>query len=98
MRTEDILALCNHPCAEHRRAFQRRKRAVIGAILAAVLIGTALVRAYLPPAQAFITNTDESELSAAKTLSAAAPCPVSKSCSEASRAAAQSIVPRSAVA
>jgi hypothetical protein len=27
----------------------------------------ALVRAYLPPAQAFITNTDESELSAAKT-------------------------------
>jgi hypothetical protein len=38
---------------------------VIGAILAAVLIGTLLVRAYAPPAQAFITNTDESELSAA---------------------------------
>jgi hypothetical protein len=67
MRTDDILALCNHSCAEHRRAFQRRS-AVIGAILAAVLIGTALVRAYLPPAQALVTNTDESGLSAAKTL------------------------------
>jgi hypothetical protein len=64
MRTDDILALCNHPCAEHQRAFHRRS-AVIGAILAAVLIGTLLVRAYAPPAQAFITNTDESELSAA---------------------------------
>jgi hypothetical protein len=66
MRTDDLLALCNHPCAEHRRAFRRRS-AVIGAILAAVFIGMALVRAYFPPAQAFITNTDESELSAAKT-------------------------------
>ena len=60
MKSEDVLALCNHPRAEHGRAFERRS-GLIGAIIAALLIGTALVKAYVPTAHASPPYTYASE-------------------------------------
>jgi hypothetical protein len=60
MRTDDLLALCNHSRAEHGRAFERPS-ALIGAVLAALLIGLALLEAYAPSAQAVVPNTHEAQ-------------------------------------
>ena len=68
MRTDDLLALCNHPRAEHRRAFERRS-VLIGAVLAALLIIIALVEYCAPSARAFDPNTRDVELgSISKTI------------------------------
>jgi hypothetical protein len=55
MRTDDLLALCNHPRAGHWGSFERRS-ALIGAILAALVIGGALINAYAPTAEAFVAK------------------------------------------
>jgi hypothetical protein len=57
MRTDDLLSLCNHPRAGHWGTFERRS-AAIGAILAALFIGSALIDAYAPIADAFAPKTD----------------------------------------
>jgi hydroxymethylpyrimidine/phosphomethylpyrimidine kinase len=61
MRTDDLLALCSHPRAEHRRAF-RGAGVVIGAAVAACLVITALVEAAAPSAQAFVSNSQDAAL------------------------------------
>jgi hypothetical protein len=63
MRTDHLLALSSHQCAEDRRAFEQR-RAVIGSIIAAGLIIMACASAYSTrPVQAAAPNAYESELS-----------------------------------
>jgi hypothetical protein len=62
MRTDDLLALCNHSHADHGRGFERRS-VFIGAVLTALLIGVALIQASAPSAEAFVPNTRGAELS-----------------------------------
>jgi hypothetical protein len=61
MRTDDLLALGSHPRAEHVRAFDRRS-VLIGAVLTALLVLTALVETAAPSARAFISSTHDAEL------------------------------------
>ena len=61
MRTDDLLALCNHPRAKHVRVYDRRSL-LIGAVMAVLLVGVALVEAYAPSARAFAPNTHDAEL------------------------------------
>lgn len=61
MRTDDLLALCSHPRAEHGRAFEGGS-VLIGAALTAFLVVTALVEAAAPSAQAFVPSMHDAEL------------------------------------
>ena len=75
MRTDDLLALCNYPRAEHRRAFERRS-VLIGAVLTAVLLGIALAEACAPSAEAFVSNSHEPSTSRALDRSGAFGLPI----------------------
>jgi hypothetical protein len=60
MKTADLLALCSHPLAGHWGASERRS-AVIGAILAALVLGAESISAYTPMAEAFAPSTGVSK-------------------------------------